>query len=245
MKIQDAPLEASLWYATAAPAPKTAPLTDRIQADVCVIGGGYTGLSSALHLAEQGVDVVLIEAKEIGHGGSGRNAGHCTPTFHFYEIPAIRKMLGEPFAARLIARQTDAANLVFDLIRRYEIDCEGVQTGYVQAAHAPGVLAKMEARCGYYQSVGKATRMLDRDEVAQLTGSPRYHGGRPSQSAGLFPRPGPRRAVARRPGIYALTCDGDCARRCALARRDRARRGAGRQGDLRHRRLHVGLLARP
>src|SRR6185369_4938162 len=80
-------------------------------------------------------------------------------------------------AARLIARQTDAANLVFDLIRRYEIDCEGVQTGYVQAAHAPGVLAKMEARCGYYRSVGKATRMLDRDEVAQLTGSPRYHGG--------------------------------------------------------------------
>jgi len=86
-------------------------------------------------------------------------------------------MLGEPFAARLIARQTNAANLVFDLIRRYKIDCEGVQTGYVQAAHAPGVLAKMGARCGYYQSVGKATRMLDRDEVAQLTGSPRYHGG--------------------------------------------------------------------
>ena len=177
VRIQDAPIEPSLWYATAAPAPRTEPLTDRIQADVCVIGGGYTGLSSALHLAEQGVDVALLEAKEIGHGGSGRNAGHCTPTFHFYEIPAIRKMLGEPFASRLIARQTNAANLVFDLIRRYDIDCEGVQTGYVQAAHAPGVLAKMRTRCGYYQSLGKATRMLDRDEVAQLTGSPRYHGG--------------------------------------------------------------------
>lgn len=177
VKLQDAPIEPSLWYATAAAAPETGRLEGRTSADVCVIGGGYTGLSSALHLAEKGVDVVLLEAKEIGNGGSGRNAGHCTPTFHFYEIPTIRKMLGEPFASRFIERQTNAANLVFDLIRRYDIDCEGVQTGYVQAAHAPGVLPKMEARCGYYQSVGKATRMLDRDEVTELTGSPRYYGG--------------------------------------------------------------------
>lgn len=175
--LQDAPLEPSLWYATAAAAPSTSELDGPVEADICVIGGGYTGLSTALHLAEAGVDVVLLEAKAIGFGGSGRNAGHCTPTFHVYEIPAIRKMLGEPFAERLIRRQTDGANLVFDLIRRHGIDCEGVQTGYVQAAHAPGVMAKMERRCGYYRSVGKATRMLGRDEVERLTGSPRYYGG--------------------------------------------------------------------
>ncbi|CAM5763008.1 Gamma-glutamylputrescine oxidoreductase [Labrys miyagiensis] len=177
MKIQEAPIEPSLWYATAAPPPETYELEGRENTDICVIGGGYTGLSSALHLAERGANVALLEAKEIGNGGSGRNAGHCTPTFHFYEIPTIRRMLGEPFASRLIKRQTDAANLVFDIIRRYDIDCEGVQTGYIQTAHAPGMLPKMEKRCGYYQSVGKATRMLDRDEVARLTGSPRYYGG--------------------------------------------------------------------
>lgn len=177
MAIQDAPLEPSLWYATAAAAPATAALQAEIDADVCVIGGGYTGLSTALHLAAAGVDTVLLEARVIGFGGSGRNAGHCTPTFHFHEMPVIRKMLGEPFASRLIELQTDAANLVFDLIRRHEIDCEGVQTGYVQAAHAPGLMPKMERRCGYYQSVGKATRMLGRDEVEHLTGSPRYYGG--------------------------------------------------------------------
>src|SRR5262249_37568358 len=137
VNLQDAPIEPSLWYATAARPPETLQLEDRISADICVIGGGYTGLSSALHLVEKGLEVVLLEAREIGNGGSGRNAGHCTPTFHFYEIPAIRKMLGEPFASRLIDRQTNAANLVFDIIRRYGIDCEGVQTGYVQAAHAP------------------------------------------------------------------------------------------------------------
>ncbi|GLS17817.1 oxidoreductase [Labrys miyagiensis] len=86
-------------------------------------------------------------------------------------------MLGDPYASRLIQRQTDAANLVFDIIHRFDIDCEGVQTGYVQSAHAPGLLPKMEQRCGYYQSLGKATRMLDREEVARLTGSPRYYGG--------------------------------------------------------------------
>lgn len=177
MAIQDAPLEPSLWYATAAAAPVTAALDGEIETEVCVIGGGYTGLSTALHLAEAGVDVVLLEAKAIGFGGSGRNAGHCTPTFHFYEIPVIRTMLGEPFASRLIKRQTDAANLVFDLIRRHRIDCEGVQTGYVKAAHAPGVLPKMEQQCGYYQSVGKATKLLSRDEVEYMTGSPRYYGG--------------------------------------------------------------------
>ncbi len=172
----DTPIEDSLWYATAAVAPQTAPLGEPVQADVCIVGGGYTGLSSALHLAQRGVGVVLLEAQQIGHGGSGRNAGHCTPTFHFYEIAKIREMVGEPFAERIIARQTNAANLVFDLIKRYAIDCEGVQKGYVQPAHTPSMLPKLEAKCRSYQDVGKAARMLDREETERLTGSPRYHG---------------------------------------------------------------------
>lgn len=75
------PLSPSLWAATAAPPPDTQPLTQSAQADVLVVGGGYAGLSTALHLAEQGVRVVLLEAREIGFGGSGRNggAGHSGP----------------------------------------------------------------------------------------------------------------------------------------------------------------------
>lgn len=176
MRMQSAPLEPSLWFATAKEAPATFPLEERVETSVCVIGGGYTGLSTALHLGERGVDTVVLEAARIGQGGSGRNAGHCTPTFHFYEIPAIRKMLGEPFASRLIERQANGANLVFDIIRRYGIECEGVQTGYIQAAHAPSVIGKLERRCRTYQEIGKKTRMLDRDETERLTGSPRYFG---------------------------------------------------------------------
>jgi glycine/D-amino acid oxidase-like deaminating enzyme len=170
------PFEQSLWYATAAPAPATPALAGAITADVCVIGAGYTGLSTALHLAEQGVDVVVLEAEEIGYGGSGRNAGHCTPTFHFYEIPKIRRMVGEPYASRIIARQTNAANLVFDIIRRYGIDCEAVQNGYIQAARAPSMMKKLELKCRDYNEVGKKTRLLDRAETERLTGSPRYFG---------------------------------------------------------------------
>ena len=64
------------WYAaTAAPLPELAPLRGEARADVCIVGGGYTGLSSALHLAQRGVRVVLLEAQLIGFGASGRNGG--------------------------------------------------------------------------------------------------------------------------------------------------------------------------
>ncbi len=171
-----APLEPSLWYATAAPAPETSALQGTVNTDVCVVGAGYTGLSTALHLAEQGVGTIVLEAEQIGFGGSGRNAGHCTPTFHFYDFPKVRRMLGEPYAERLIRRQTNAANLVFDLIRRYEIDCEGMQNGYVQAAHAPSMMEKLAAKQRAYAEVGKKTRLLDKAEAERLTGSPRYYG---------------------------------------------------------------------
>src|SRR5439155_23820343 len=131
------PLESSLWYATAAPAPDTRALDGTVETDVCIIGAGYTGLSTALHLAEPGVRVVVLEAEEVGFGGSGRNAGHCTPTFHFHPIPRVRRMLGEPWAQRLIERQTNAANLVGRLILEHGIDCEWRQTGYLHAAHTP------------------------------------------------------------------------------------------------------------
>lgn len=175
--VKRAPLEPSLWYATAAPAPATEPLEQAISAPVCIVGAGYTGLSTAIHLAERGIRSVVLEAEEVGFGGSGRNAGHCTPTFHFHTVERVRKILGEPYASRLIQRQADAANLVFSLIRRYGIDCEAVQNGYVQVAHAPDRMAKMEAKAREYGALGKATRVLDKAEVERLTGSPRYFGG--------------------------------------------------------------------
>jgi len=174
--MQRSPIEPSLWYATAPAAPPTEPIDGDVTADVCVIGAGYTGLSTALHLAEQGVRVVVLEAKEVGFGCSGRNAGHCTPTFHFYSIPTVRKMLGPVYGERLVERQTNGANLAFDIIRRYGIDCEAVQNGYLMVAHAPSRVKLLEEKQRTYASAGKVTHLLDKAETERLTGSPRYYG---------------------------------------------------------------------
>jgi glycine/D-amino acid oxidase-like deaminating enzyme len=174
--LRRAPLEPSLWYATAAPAPDLPGLEEDIETDVCIVGAGYTGLSTALHLAPEGVRTVVLEAEEVGYGGSGRNAGHCTPTFHFHSIPRLRRMLGEPWAERLIQRQTNAANLVGRLIEEHGIDCEWRQTGYLHAAHTPSALAGLEEHNRQYVAVGKATRVLDREETQRLTGSERHFG---------------------------------------------------------------------
>lgn len=66
------PFGATLWCATGASAPVTEPLSGLIQADICIVGAGYTGLTTALELARAGVDVILLERQEIGFGGSGR-----------------------------------------------------------------------------------------------------------------------------------------------------------------------------
>ncbi|MEQ1408715.1 FAD-binding oxidoreductase [Neorhizobium sp. Rsf11] len=171
------PFEASLWYATAVPAPETPELVGTVRTDIAVVGGGYTGLTTTLELARAGVKVALIEARETGFGGSGRNAGHCTPTFTHYSLPELRAMLGKPWADRLIERQTRANDRVSAMIRDYQIDCEWVQNGYVMAAANPGALSKLRAKVDTYNAVGARTRLIDRGEVEAITGSPRFHGG--------------------------------------------------------------------
>ncbi|MDR3518454.1 MAG: FAD-binding oxidoreductase [Azospirillaceae bacterium] len=171
------PFETTLWYATAAPPPPMAALEGDNRADVCVVGGGYTGLTTALELARAGVKVVVLEAQEIGFGGSGRNAGHCTPTFTHYELPAIRALLGEPWAERLIERQTKANQRVSAMIARYAIACEWQQNGYVMAAATPGDLPRLRRKVSHYNAVGANTRLIDSAEAERITGSPRFHGG--------------------------------------------------------------------
>ena len=175
--MKNAPLEASLWAATAAPAPETFELSESRQTDVVVIGAGYTGLSTALHLAHRGIDVAVIEAEQIGYGASGRNVGHCTPTFSTFELSAVRARLGPKWAERLIDLQTNAAKLVFDLIRENGIECEAQQNGFLQVAHAPSKVSVLEKRCADYVALGKSARVLGKAEAQALSGSPRYYGG--------------------------------------------------------------------
>lgn len=191
------PFDVTLWYATAASASHTEPLSGRVQADVCIVGAGYTGLTTALELAKTGINVVLLERQEIGFGGSGRNAGHCTPTFTHYSLPELRRMLGEPWAERLIERQTRANDRVSSMIRDYQIDCEWVQNGYVMGAPHKGAMDEIRRKVETYNAVGAKTRLLDRDEVEAVTGSTRFDGGWLHEEAGHLNPLGYARGLGR------------------------------------------------
>ena len=107
------PLSPSLWAATAAAPPPTQPLAASLQADVLVIGGGYAGLSTALHLAERGVNAVVLEAREIGFGGSGRNGGQVIPGLK-YDPDALISMFGQERGERLLRFAGSTADAVFN-----------------------------------------------------------------------------------------------------------------------------------
>jgi glycine/D-amino acid oxidase-like deaminating enzyme len=210
-------LKDTLWYATAPKGPETTALQGEVKADVCIVGAGYSGLTTALELARQGVSVVVLDREEAGFGGSGRNAGHCTPTFTHYGIPELRKVLGAPWADRLIERQTRANDKVVDMISRYNIDCEWEQNGYVQGALFPSHLKTLKRHMENYNSVGARTRMLDRDEVRAVTGSSRFYGGWMHEEAGglnaLAYARGLARAVIEEGGqIFTNSCATECSR---------------------------------
>ena len=134
-------------------------------------------MTTALELAKKGVKVVLLEAQQAGFGGSGRNAGHCTPTFTHYSLTHLRKMLGEPWAERLIARQTQANAKVSSMIQHYQIQCEWQQNGYIQAASRPSAIPLIQEKVDQYNAVGAKTRFVNKAEVEEITGSPRFFGG--------------------------------------------------------------------
>lgn len=180
-------LAEAMWSATAAPAPPTMPLDGDRTVSVAIVGAGYTGLSTALHLAQRGIDAIVLEADEIGAGGSGRNGGHLTPTFHFrpeFSLANLKKRLGTEKAERLIALQTGAADTIFDLVDKYEIDCELVRAGCIYAAHTPSMMSVLEEKYADYQSLGRPMQLLDRDQTTALTGSDKFHGAWVYENAG-------------------------------------------------------------
>ncbi len=186
-----------LWEATAHPAPETRPLSGEIDTKVLVIGGGYTGLSAALHIASEKGDVTAVEAFGIGYGGSGRNAGHCTPTFQHVTLAGLRQRLGPVWGERAIAMQTGAAAYVFDLIRAHGMECEAADNGFLQCAHSPSALGMLSARCAEYNEAGMRGRMVGQLEISALTGSSSYSGAWFLESAGHLNPLGYARGLAK------------------------------------------------
>src|SRR5437660_3673688 len=115
------PLAPSLWAATAPPAPATPPLEDSVTTDVVVIGAGYAGMSTALHLAERGIRAVVLEAHEPGWGGSGRNGGQVIPGLK-YDPDELEAQFGPERGKRLVDFIGKSADVVFDLIGKHAMN---------------------------------------------------------------------------------------------------------------------------
>ncbi|GHF57001.1 NAD(P)/FAD-dependent oxidoreductase [Seohaeicola zhoushanensis] len=166
----------SLWSATANPAPDCPPLVTETDADVVVIGGGYTGLSAALRLAEAGRSVALLEAESPGWGASGRNGGQVNPGLK--EDPeAIEARFGAEMGARMVRASGEAGQAVFDLIDRLGIRCDPVRAGWIRAAHNGRALEALRETARQWQARGAPLRMLDREEIAAMIGTGVYCGG--------------------------------------------------------------------
>lgn len=163
----------NLYRDTAEPAVPTPPLEGDARADVAVVGGGITGLSTALHVAEKGAKVILLEAEEPGWGASGRNGGQVNAGLKF-DPDVVERDHGADLGRRMNALAGSAPTFVFDLVKRHAIRCDARQNGTLRAAvgarHAAAIRNSVDQQAGR----GAPVEYLERDAVARATGTDRY-----------------------------------------------------------------------
>jgi gamma-glutamylputrescine oxidase len=168
----------SYYAATANAFAPPPPLMGERVADLCVIGGGLTGVSAALHGAEAGLDVVLLEAGHIGWGASGRSGGQLIPGLRKGAAELI-KSFGAERARALFEAALEARTLVFDLVARHDIACDLKANGHLtlaaKASDVSWMLEEVDAleRMMEYPHA----RVVSREEAAALVNAPGFHGG--------------------------------------------------------------------
>jgi len=173
----DLGMAASYYVATAHPAPAHPTLKGEVSADLVVVGGGCTGLSAALHAAEAGLSVVLLEGGRVGWGASGRNGGQMIPGLRKGAAELV-KAYGAERARALFDLALEARGLVLELIARHVIDCDLKTTGHLLAAVKSSDLRGMdeEAKCLATVMAYPHTEVLSAAQTRDQVDAP-YHGG--------------------------------------------------------------------
>jgi len=169
--------ETSYYVQSAAPAPDLPLLSGQVEADVCVIGGGIAGCSTALHLAERGYRVVLLEAQRIGFGASGRSGGQAIAGYACGQHK-LEQQVGFENARRMWDISVEGLRLIRERVERHAIDCD-LHWGQLHVAikdrQRTDLLAErqdLEERYGYRQ-----LRFLERAQVESLLATTRYCAG--------------------------------------------------------------------
>ena len=169
----------SLWRATAPSAPDLPALEESTKTDVLIIGGGFQGLSAALHLAEAGADVLCLEAEAPGQGASGRNGGQVIPGLK--DDPDLLDRLWGPQATAFAGGTADT---LFELVERLGIDCDAERTGWIQAGNKNVHLSALRSRMQQWAIRGAPVDWLDDNAMARATGSDAFRGGWVDRRAG-------------------------------------------------------------
>jgi len=174
----------SYYHASCNRSVELTPLDGSRRADVCIIGGGYTGLSSALHLAERGYDVVLLEARKPGWGASGRNGGQLCSGQRKDQVE-LTKMVGADAARELWILAEAAKDLAKELIDKHQIDCD-LKPGIAHADHKPGYAGDSRDYVDFLRREYDYEQIeyLEREAMAEVVGSDTYYGGSLDMGAG-------------------------------------------------------------
>ena len=186
----------SLWDSTSAEDPAATDTLAEDPVDLVIVGGGFTGLSTALHAAQAGLSVQLCEAEHFGFGGSGRNAGLVNAGVWLPPSKAARA-LGADVGRKFLDIFGDGPRRVFDLIEQHQLRCEATREGTIHAAHAPSGLGELNERCRDWTALGAPVSMLSAGEMRERTGSPAFHGGLLDMRAGTINPMGYCRGLSR------------------------------------------------
>ena len=194
--IRSFPSNISLWDKSAEETKNTSDAAIDVKTDVAIVGGGFTGLSLALHLSEAGVAAHVFESEEIGFGGSGRNVGLVNPGI-WLPPNDVRKLLGEKRGQKFLDLFGTAPEYVFNLIERFQIRAETTQAGTIHAAHAPAGMIELKGRHASWKAMGAPVELLSREAVAAKTGTKSFFGGLLDNRAGTINPMGYARGLAR------------------------------------------------
>jgi len=166
----------SLWSATANSQITCNALIGDKETEIAIIGAGYTGLSAALHLSEKNKNIVVLDSENPGWGASGRNGGQVNPGLK--EDPnEIEAKFGAEVGRRIVDMSGTAPDLVFSLIKKYNIDCDAIRSGWIRAAHSEDAYVKQIKRAKDWQSRGVPIQILNSTEIEEMIGTNEYCGG--------------------------------------------------------------------
>lgn len=151
-------------------------LRDSLQTDVCVVGAGFTGISSALHLAEAGYKVVVLEAARMGYGASGRNGGQLVNSYS-RDIDVIERNYGREMGAALGGMAFEGGDIIRERIQRYDIDCDFKPGGIFAAFHKRQMKELEEQKQRWERYGNDALVLLDKNAIAREVKTGIYCGG--------------------------------------------------------------------